>query len=70
MDVIYTPMSIDGESGYFLSDEEYQKLYSAANGQDMTEYAESLQNEVNNLRNAINSAYAVVSTLRYDLGNA
>ena len=70
MDVIYTPMSIDGESGYFLSDDEYQKLYQAATGQDMTEYTQSLENEVANLRSAIDDAYATVSTLRYNLGNA
>lgn len=70
MNVIYTPMAIDGESGYFLSDDEYQKLYQAATGQDMDEFAENLQCENMNLRNAINEAYLVVAKLKYDLGNA
>jgi hypothetical protein len=70
LDVIYTPMSIDGESGYFLSDDEYQKLYRAATREDEKEYVSDLQNEVSNLRTVIDNAYAVASTLRYDLGNA
>lgn len=70
LDVIYTPVSINGESGYFLSDEEYQKLYRAATREDEKQYVNDLQIEVNNLRSAIDTAYAVASKLRYDLGNA
>lgn len=70
MAIAYTPMSIDGVSGYFLSDGEYQKLYRAAVGQDQSDYVQGLEIELNNLQNVINAAYATVATLKYDLGNA
>lgn len=70
MDVEYTPMSIDGVSGYFLSDTDYQKLYNAASGQDQSDYVEGLEAELDNLRNTIQDAYSTVTSLRYDLGNA
>lgn len=70
MDVEYTPMSIDGVSGYFLSDSEYQKLYKAASGQDQSDYVEGLETELRNLQNTIQEAYSTVCALKYDLGNA
>lgn len=70
MDVRYTPMSIDGESGYFLSDEEYQKLYRAAIGEDHSEYISELEIENSNLRNVVEDTYTRVQRLAYDLGNA
>jgi len=63
-------MSIDGESGYFLSDDEYHKLYAAANGDTNNEYLESVEAENDNLRNIISDALARVRHLTYDLGNA
>lgn len=70
MHVIYTPMSIDGESGYFLSDDEYHKLHEAANGDTANEYLESVEAENDNLRNTISDAVARMRKLVYDLGNA
>lgn len=70
MHVVYTPMSIDGESGYFLSDNEYHKLYEAANGATDNEYLESVEAENDNLRNTIFDTLERVRHLAYDLGNA
>lgn len=70
MDVIYTPVAIDGVSGYFLSDEEYQKLYRAASGDERDEYVEGLEIENRNLRDAIKDAQSRARELAYDLGNA
>ena len=70
MNVVYTPMAIDGESGYFLTDDEYRKLYEAANGDTNNEYLESVEAENDNLRNTISDTLARMRKLVYDLGNA
>ena len=70
MYINYIPVAIDGVSGYFLSDEEYQKLYRAASGDDRDEYVENLEIENQNLRNAIQDAQTRARELAYDLGNA
>jgi hypothetical protein len=69
MTVDYTPITIDGVSGYFLPDDEYQRLISMADDPGEAMYA-YLTNEVNNLRNVVQDAWTTVTKLKYDLGNA
>lgn len=63
-------MSFDGEVGYFLTMEEYDYLRAKATGQEQSDYTKDLEIENQNLRNAITEAYAGLTTIRYDLGNA
>lgn len=70
MHIIYTPMAIDGESGYFLSDDEYHKLYAAASEAEHCEWEGNLASENENLRAIISNALFRMRNLVYDLGNA
>lgn len=60
-------MTFDGESGYFVTFQEFEKLTDTDERDERIEY---LEIQVSNLRDAISQAHTMAGDLEYHLGNA
>ncbi len=56
-------MSLNGDSGYFLTEDEFEELSEGGS-------VEELRTEVDNLREVISQAYDSAHDMKYLLGNA